>query len=87
MQKFTFTVRGMGLEQGYVCIDCVKSILKHLSDDSDVLSVTFSNIKKEFTLSAGTDSARHIKNILKKAAKKAGDSLNKDFIPDNVRPA
>lgn len=85
MQKFTFTIKGIGLEQGYVCINCVKSIIQTLSSESAIDSVTFSNIQKEFILLAGIDNVKKVKSIITKAAKRAGEPFNKTFVPDNIK--
>lgn len=85
MLNITFTLKGIGFEHGFICIDCVTSVLKCLREEDCLGSISFSSVRKEFTVASATDSMRRIRSAIARAADRAGESFNKTFVPDNIR--
>ena len=84
MQKFYFTVNGMGIEKGWVCFTCMQTFIADMSEREPACSLIFSNVKKHFVLEGNFSDVVSASSAIKKALKRVSAVLNKKFELDKI---
>lgn len=80
MNRYYFTVSGMGIEKGIICFTCVHTFIKNLGENKHVKGLNYSSVEKHFVMDTDYDDVASASAAVLKSLDFASNQLNKDFL-------